>query len=349
MKIQKTELVQKLNKIKGVVPKRPLYPILQGVLVKDGYLIANNLEMTVKAKLEGTEGETLIIPEQAFDLINNLPDGDVEILSDGKKITIKADRIKNKYPAMDPEQFPETSIPDGDGENIVVDSGELLESMKRVSYAIPLQSTNKLMSAMCLQAASGYLNFVGLDGHVMAWDRISYQGEFELLIPKSTTDRLYGIGLEGNVQIRYYKLNALFVTDEYEVYTRLIDGKYFKYQNMFSRMPLHTVINRKQLLDAMIRVKVCVEEKVPVLFEMSGNTLNVSIKDSNVDYHETIDTQETMEQDLTIGFNPRLVIDTMKAFDCENVQISFEGQKMPMIVETENSDFKALVLPVNLG
>ncbi len=84
MKIQKTELVQKLNRIKGVVPKKPLNPILQGVLVKDGYLIANNLEMTIKAKLEGTEEETLIIPEQSFDLINNLPEDVVEILSDGK-------------------------------------------------------------------------------------------------------------------------------------------------------------------------------------------------------------------------------------------------------------------------
>lgn len=50
MKIQKTELATKLNQIKGVVPKKTTMPILQGILVKEGYLIANNLEMTVKAK-----------------------------------------------------------------------------------------------------------------------------------------------------------------------------------------------------------------------------------------------------------------------------------------------------------
>ena len=48
MKIQKTDLAQKLNKIKGVVPKRTVLPALKGVLVMDGYLIANNTEMTVK-------------------------------------------------------------------------------------------------------------------------------------------------------------------------------------------------------------------------------------------------------------------------------------------------------------
>lgn len=38
MKIEKTELAQKLNKIKGVVPKKTPMPVLQGILVQDGYL-----------------------------------------------------------------------------------------------------------------------------------------------------------------------------------------------------------------------------------------------------------------------------------------------------------------------
>ena len=96
MKVQKTELAAKLNKIKGVVPKKTTMPVLQGILVKEGYLTANNMEMTVKAKLEGIEDECFIIPERAFDLINNLPDGEVEIsVADQNTILIKADKIKN--------------------------------------------------------------------------------------------------------------------------------------------------------------------------------------------------------------------------------------------------------------
>ena len=107
MKIQKTDLAQKLNKIKGVVPKKTTMPVLQGVLVRDGYLIANNMEMTIKAKIEGTEGEAFIIPERAFDLINNLPDGEMEIsAAAGNIITIKADKIKNKYQTMGTRAHP---------------------------------------------------------------------------------------------------------------------------------------------------------------------------------------------------------------------------------------------------
>ena len=346
MKIQKTDLAQKLNKIKGVVPKKTTMPVLQGILVRDGYLIASNMEMTVKAKIEGTEGESFIIPERAFDLINNLPDGEMEIsAAAGNIITIKADKIKNKYQTLDPAQFPTTASQD-EGSELRIKAEMLLESMKRVSYAVPAQNTNTVMTAMCLQAAGGQLNFAGLDGHVLAWDKIDYDGEFELLIPKNTVDKMKSLGLSGEVQIRHNKTGAVFITEDFEIYTRLIEGEYFKYQTLFKELPLHTVVSRIALLDAMTRAKMCTEERCPVRFELEGGSLSLSIKDKTTDYHETIELQENIAETLTIGFDARLVLETLKAFDCENVGLSFGGPKMPMIVESEDSDFKTIVLPV---
>ena len=346
MKIEKTELAQKLNKIKGVVPKKTNMPVLQGILVRDGYLIASNMEMTVKAKIEGTEGESFIIPERAFDLINNLPDGEMEIsAAAGNIITIKADKIKNKYQTLDPAQFPTTASQD-EGSELRIKAEMLLESMKRVSYAVPAQNTNTVMTAMCLQAAGGQLNFAGLDGHVLAWDKIDYDGEFELLIPKNTVDKMKSLGLSGEVQIRHNKTGAVFITEDFEIYTRLIEGEYFKYQTLFKELPLHTVVSRIALLDAMTRAKMCTEERCPVRFELEGGSLSLSIKDKTTDYHETIELQEDIAETLTIGFDARLVLETLKAFDCENVGLSFGGPKMPMIVEAEDSDFKTIGLPV---
>ena len=346
MKIQKTDLAQKLNKIKGVVPKKTTMPVLQGILVRDDYLIASNMEMTVKAKIEGAEGESFIIPERAFDLINNLPDGEMEISAAADNIiTIKADKIKNKYQTLDPAQFPTTASQD-EGSELRIKAEMLLESMKRVSYAVPAQNTNTVMTAMCLQATGGQLNFAGLDGHVLAWDKIDYDGEFELLIPKNTVDKMKSIGLSGEVQIRHNKTGAVFITEDFEIYTRLIEGEYFKYQTLFKELPLHTVVSRIALLDAMTRAKMCTEERCPVKFEMDGGALSLSIKDNTTDYHETVELQEDIAKTLTIGFDARLVLETLKAFDCENVGLSFGGPKMPMIVEAEDSDFKTIVLPV---
>lgn len=349
MKVQKAELVQKINKMKGVVPKKSTVPALHGILVLNGYFIASNMEMTVKVKTEAAEGEKFIIPEHAFDFINNLPDGDVEISDSGNNsIIIKSEKIRNRYQTTDPAQFPLITEQE-EGSELAVSADMILESMKRVFYAISSQECNPVMSSMCLQAGGGWLNFVGLDGHVLAWDRVEYDGEFELLIPKNTADRLKALGLSGEVKIKHNRNGAVFSTDEIEVYTRLVDGEYFRYREMFKELPLHTVVSRTELLEAMTRAKMCTEERCPVRFKLDGNFLGLSIKGRLTDYDEAIGLQETLSEALTIGFDARLVLETMKAFDCDNVGLSFGGSKMPVIVEAEDSDFKAIVLPVAIN
>ena len=349
MKIQKTELAAKLNKIKGVVPKKGTQAILHNILVKDSYLIASDMAMTIKAKLEGGGQETFLIPERAFDLINNLPDGEVEI-SGGKDniIVIKADKIENRYQTMDPVMFPKINDFE-EGEELTIDSGIILESIKKVAYAIPAQAENRIMTAMYLHAEGGQLNFVGSDAHVLAWDMAAYDGNFKLLIPKNTVDKLKSLGLSGEVQIKHGKSQAVFITKEFEIYTRLIEGEYFKYQAMFKEFPIHTVASKSTLLDAMTRAKMCTEERCPVRFELQESQLNLSIKDKITDYHETVDLQENLSEPLTIGFDAKLVLETLKAFECDNVGISFDSPKMPMIIEAEDSDFKVIVLPVVLN
>ena len=349
MKIQKTELAAKLNKIKGVVPKKGTNAVLHNVLVKDGYLIASDMAMTVKAKLAGDGQETFLIPERAFDLIENLPKGEVEF-SAGRDntIEIRADKIKNSYDTMDPLMFPKINDLE-EGEELTVDATVLLESIKRVAYAIPAQATNSILTAMYLCAEDGQLYFVGTDAHVLAWDTVAFDGNFKLLIPKNTVDKLKSLGLSGEVQIRHNKSQAVFITNEYEIYTRLIEGEYLRYQGMFRELPIHTVASRAGLLDAMTRAKMCTEERSPVRFDLQGERLDLSIKDRTTDYHETVDLQECLSEPLTIGFDAKLVLETLKAFECDNVGISFDSPKMPMIIEAEDSDFKVIVLPVVLN
>ena len=79
MKIDKAELSQKIKKLKNIVPAKTYRPEIQGILVQNGYMTASNTELTVKAKTEEADGESFVIPLKAFDLISNLPDGDIEI------------------------------------------------------------------------------------------------------------------------------------------------------------------------------------------------------------------------------------------------------------------------------
>lgn len=349
MKIQKTVLAQKLNQIKGVVSKSTTIPVLQGVLVKDGYLIASNLEMTIRAKIPGASEECFIIPERAFDLINNLPEGIIDIsVSSENVMVISVDKIKNTYQTMEPTTFPILNI-EGEGSELTLKAEMLLKSIKRVSYAIPTQVSDPRMSSMFMQAKDGQLNFVGLDGHVLAWDKIKYDGEFELLISKSTIEKLKSVLLTGDVKIKYSDSMAIFSTEDFDICTRIVQGKYYPYRDMFKELPINTFVVRSELLGAMVRAKMCTAEKSPVKFELSGNKLNLSIKDQTTDYHEVIDLLEDVTENLKIGFDAKLVIETLKAFDCEHVKISLHSSKMPMVIEANDSEFRAMVLPIALN
>lgn len=217
MKVQKYEISRTIDKLKSIVQKNDQFPALGGVLVKDGYLIASNTEMTMQLKLEASKGSCFIIPMKAFDVIKNLPDGEVIIDADGKNIvTIKTKAIKNKYQSYPPEEF----------------SFDITEDLDAPEVA------------------------------------------------------------------------------------------------------------------AMTRAKMCTEEKKPAVFEMNEDQLNIRIADRLTDYQEEVKLQDPLPEPLKIGFDSKLVLETLKAFTCENIAMNFSGPKMPAVVEAEDSDMKAIVLPV---
>lgn len=242
MKVQKYELARVIDKLKSIVQKNDQFPALGGILVKDGYLIASNSEITMKVKLEASEGSYFIIPMKAFDLIKNLPDGEIDISATDKK--------------------------------------------------------------------------------------------------------LISMGVIDDVTLTYTKNSAVFKSDEYTIYTRLIEGKYFAYQKMFTEGEINTCASRTALIGAMTRAKMCTEEKQPAVFQIEDDVLNISIRDKLADYQEQVPLQETVCKSIRLGFDSRLVLETLKAFTCDNIALGFTSPRTPMIVEAEDSDMKAMVLPV---
>lgn len=345
MKINKVELSKRIDKIKNVVPKNGNLPALMGILVQDGYLIASNKELTVKARLEGTEGEEFIIPSRAFDLIKNLPDGEVNIsVGENNKITISMDKIKNTYQSMPASDYIYSTQRITEGGNTTIDSQVLKGAISHVLYAIPNKGGNAVMASLCLEADAGKLNFVGLDGHVIAWAQKEFDGEFQLLIPRSAVEKLLSLEMNGDVQIEYDKNSAVFKTEEYEVHTRLVDGKYFEYKRFFEKLPLEIKVGRADLLDAVVRAKLCTEELTPTQFEITGERLVLSINDKSADYAETVELRKGTEEELVMAFNSRLVLETLKAHSGEEISLSFAGEKQPMIVESDT--MRSIVLPV---
>ena len=353
MKLKKYELVRTIDKVKSVVQKNPQIPALGGVLIKEGYAIAANGEMTIQVKLEGTEDESFIIPMKAFDLIKNLPEGDVEIICDDKNVvTIKMEKIKNSYQSFPAENFMYDKTETGDEEGIVLPGTLLMEAISHALYAAADKSPGlPELEGIYLEGENDNLNLAATDGHVMCWDQInavSGVSGLKLIVPKTAAKKLTSMGMDEEVTLLYNESGAVFKTEVYLIRTRIRNGKFVSYQKMFVNMENYAIVNREDLIGAMTRAKMCTDESVPAEFDIDGEEINIILQDKVTNYREKIMLMSPIQKPIRIGFNSRLVLETIKAFTCENIMLNFSSSYTPMIVQAEDSDMKALVLPVKL-
>ena len=346
MIIEKSIIAPKLTKLKSFILKSSTDPV-QGVLFKDNCLTVTNFEIGIKTPLEAITDETFIITPRAIELIENLPDGAIEIIPDENySITIKAARIKNKFQSYDPKMFPKLESQSPDTKAGKISSLNFDKAIKSVIYAVAGFTTKPIFGGILFDSSKGKLNLVGCDGYRLAWSKIDYENEFSFVVPKTSIQKLMSIGISGDIEVAYNDRNAIFKSEEYTVYTRLLEGTYLAYQNMFIKRDNKTTINRITLLEAIKRCTICADEKNKsiVKLQLEDEKLTISTNSETSEYIEEIKLEAPADEPLTIAFNGVYLIEFLKSFDCENIQFFFGSPVQPMIAE--NGEQSALVLPV---
>lgn len=213
MKVQKYEIARVIDKLKSIVQKNDQFPALGGILVKDGYLIASNSEITMKVKLEASEGSYFIIPMKAFDLIKNLPDGEIDISATDKNVVmIKIGAIKNKYQSYPPEEFNFDITEDPEADGVELNGKKIMEAISHVIYAAADGGANTQMTGIYFEGTDSGVSLAALDGHVVAVDSVKAEGtkDMKLIVPKTTAKKLISMGVIDDVTLTYTKNSAVY-------------------------------------------------------------------------------------------------------------------------------------------
>lgn len=336
--------------MKTVLPSKLQENAIQGVLFKDNCLSATNLEIGIKSPLEAGTDEQFIIPARAIELIENLPDGPIEIIPDSNNsITIKAQNINNKFQSFAPKAFPELKTIASDVNVGNISSTDFEKAVKSVIYAVDVNNTRTIMTGIYFDSSGGNLNIVGCDGYRIAWYKMPYNKDFHFVAPKVAIQKLLSIGIQGDIEISYDSNSAIFKSDEYTVYTRLLDGSYIEYKKMFTKPDNSTIIGRMAFLEGLRRCMICMDEKNRgvVKLQFEEDTLTITANSTISEYAEKIKLEAPIDKPIAIGFNGTYVIDCLRSFDCENIELSFGSAVQPMIAD--DGEQSALVLPVRLN
>lgn len=350
MLIEKDEIATKLRKLKGMLNSGKLQESA-GILVRGNSLYVNNFAIGIKAMLDiENSAEEFVIPKKAIDLIENLPSREVEITAGDGNISIKCGSIKNRYQTTSADIYPQMeSISETDNQ-FTIQSGELQDALNSVLYAVSETTQKETLKGVLLEAADGTLNIVGCDGYRIAWSKIDYDGDFKVIVPKSTIQKLLSIGINGEISFVWDDKSITFRSKEYEVVSRIINGDYIDYKKMFVQYPNETVIERKTICECFKRAIICSDEKnssrAPIKCSFDNSTLSVRLHQQLSEYEETLPLEVPIPSPLEIAFNGRYILDALNSFISDDISARMGTNQQPIIIDDGKQC--ACVLPVKM-
>lgn len=199
------------------------------------------------------------------------------------------------------------------------------------------------------------LRVVSLDGHRISIRKIKLKNSYapqKVIIPGKTLNEISKIisgDTQKDISIYFTDKHALFEFDNTTVVSRLIEGEYFKIDQMLSNdYETKVKVNKKELLSCIDRATLLVKEgdKKPIIINITDRSMELKINSTVGSMNEDIDIEKN-GRDLMIGFNPKFLIDALRVIDDETISIYLMNPKSPCFIRDDENNYIYLVLPVN--
>ena len=360
----KANLLHGVNIVSKAVPTRTTMAILECILIdastNDIKLTANDMELGIETKIDGEIVERGIIALDAkifSEIVRKLPDSDVVIETDETfKTTITCEKAKFNIVGKSGDDF--SYIPFIErNESITMSQFTLKEVIRQTIFSIADNDTNKLMTGELFEIQENNLKVVSLDGHRISIRNIELKNSYEakkVVVPGKTLQEVSKIlpgGSEEEVTIYLTDNHIVFEFDSTTVVSRLIEGEYFKIDQMLSSdYETKVKINKRELLDCIDRATLLVKEgdKKPIIMNITDSTMELKINSFIGSMNEDIDIAKE-GKDILIGFNPKFFIDALRVIDEEEVTLYMVNPKAPCFIKDEEGKFIYLILPVNFN
>ena len=358
----KSNLLNGVNIVAKAVPNKTTMSILQCILIdatgSDIKLIANDMELGIETIIEGDileKGQIALDAKILLDIVRKLPDNDVTILTDNSyKTNITCEKSKFTIIGKSGEDF--SYLPSFERiDSVIVSQFTLKEVIRQTIFSIADNDNNKLMTGELFEIDGDTLKVVSLDGHRISIRKIELKSSYssrKVVVPGKTLNEVSKIlsgDADKDVSIFFTGKHIVFEFDQTTVVSRLIEGEYFKIDQMLSSdYETKVTINKKELLDCIDRATLLVKEgdKKPIIINITDGMMELKINSTVGSMNEEIDIVK-QGKDLMIGFNPKFMIDALKVIDDEEIDIYLVNPKAPCFIRDTKEKYIYLILPVN--
>ncbi len=373
IKIEKTQLLKALDKLKSVTDAKSTMPILSHVkIVADPdklmgciQLSATDLHISSYCEIScdvNEEGSICLPAKDFYDRLKLMPDGDVSIAVKDLKATIKAAKTQRKFvlQGLDASDFPTIRQVTDDLSSFNIKDKDLAERIDSTIYGVSLDETQPVINSLLLVENNGNTTFVGVDGHRMALLKSGdASGGSEYLIPLKAAKELLKLCRESasnknedhELVVRADN-NILFVdVNQFTFSTLLSNGQYPPYKQIIPDTFEHEIkIEREKLINAVRAVSIATGHTggVKLKFEKNKLTLNAE------NHWGTGDDEIDVEYDgpeLVYGVNAHYLIQALIPV-CSECAIFKASNALDPIMITQDTkgeeEYLAIVMPMRV-
>ncbi|MEF9916959.1 MAG: DNA polymerase III subunit beta [Lachnospiraceae bacterium] len=360
----KSNLSKGVGIVSKAVPSKTTMPILECILIDASNscikLTANDMELGIETTIEGNiveKGIAAIDAKIFSEIIRKLPDNEVMIeTNEMDQMTIKCEKSKFNISGKDGKEFSYLPyIEKNDG--IIISELTLKDVIRQTIFSIAESESNKLMSGVLFEIKENILRVVSLDGHRISIRKIElkkFYDEKKVIVPGKTLIEISKIlsgESDSEVQIYFTNNHIVFEFSNTMVVSRLLEGEYFKIDQMLSNdYETKIIINKREFYNCIDRATLLIKEgdKKPIIINISEDSAQLKIHSQIGSMDEEI-LIEKEGKDLMIGFNPKFLIDALRVIDDEEITLYLMNAKAPCFIKDENESYIYLILPVNFN
>ena len=361
---KKSDLLKGVNIVLKAVPSKTTMSILECILIDASAgqikMTANDVELGIETVIEGDIQEKGIIAIDAkifSEIVRKLPDNDVTIETDANfQMLISCEKARFHIAGKSGDDFSYLPYIEK-AEPVVVSQFSLREVIKQTIFSISDNESNKMMTGELFEINGNHLKVVSLDGHRVSIRNLELKEEYEprkVIVPGKTlieVSKILSGELDALVNLFFTKNHIVFEFDETTVVSRLIEGEYFRIEQMLSSdYETKVKVNKKELLNCIDRATLLIREsdKKPIIVQISDGEMRLKLTSGVGSMNEEI-VIEKEGKDILIGFNPKFLIDALRVIDDEMVTLYLVNPKAPCFIRDEKGTYIYLILPVNFS
>ena len=357
---KKSDLLKGVNIVLKAVPSKTTMSILECILIDASAgqikMTANDMELGIETVIQ--EKGIIAIDAKIFsEIVRKLPDNDVTIETDANfQMLISCEKARFHIAGKSGDDFSYLPYIEK-AEPVVVSQFSLREVIKQTIFSISDNESNKMMTGELFEISGNHLKVVSLDGHRVSIRNLELKEEYEprkVIVPGKTlieVSKILSGELDALVNLFFTKNHIVFEFDETTVVSRLIEGEYFRIEQMLSSdYETKVKVNKKELLNCIDRATLLIREsdKKPIIVQISDGEMRLKLTSGVGSMNEEI-VIEKEGKDILIGFNPKFLIDALRVIDDEMVTLYLVNPKAPCFIRDEKGTYIYLILPVNFS